>query len=65
MSGGCHVADLGPVRIAAACGYARLDAYLDHAADEHWRGLHLVKALSARWGRRPQDPGPGCIRDSQ
>jgi anti-sigma regulatory factor (Ser/Thr protein kinase) len=24
---------------------------------EHWRGLHLVEALSARWGWRPQDPG--------
>jgi anti-sigma regulatory factor (Ser/Thr protein kinase) len=24
---------------------------------EHWRGLHLVDALSARWGWRPQDPG--------
>lgn len=23
----------------------------------HWRGLHLVEALSARWGWRPQDPG--------
>jgi anti-sigma regulatory factor (Ser/Thr protein kinase) len=24
---------------------------------EHGRGLHLVQALSARWGWRPQDPG--------
>ena len=24
---------------------------------EHGRGLHLVEALSARWGWRPQDPG--------
>jgi anti-sigma regulatory factor (Ser/Thr protein kinase) len=24
---------------------------------EHWRGLHLVDALSARWGWRPQAPG--------
>jgi anti-sigma regulatory factor (Ser/Thr protein kinase) len=24
---------------------------------EHWRGLHLVEALSARWGWRPQHPG--------
>jgi anti-sigma regulatory factor (Ser/Thr protein kinase) len=24
---------------------------------EHWRGLHLVEALSARWGWRQQDPG--------
>lgn len=24
---------------------------------EHGRGLHIVEALSARWGWRPQDPG--------
>lgn len=24
---------------------------------EHWRGLHLVEALAARWGWRPQDAG--------
>jgi anti-sigma regulatory factor (Ser/Thr protein kinase) len=24
---------------------------------EHWRGLHLVEALSARWGWRAQHPG--------
>jgi anti-sigma regulatory factor (Ser/Thr protein kinase) len=24
---------------------------------EHGRGLHLVEALSARWGWQPQDPG--------
>ena len=24
---------------------------------EHWRGLHLVEALSTRWGWRPQDAG--------
>ncbi|MDQ2813479.1 MAG: ATP-binding protein [Actinomycetota bacterium] len=24
---------------------------------DHWRGLHLVEALSARWGWRPQDTG--------
>ena len=30
----------------------------DPAADaEHGRGLHIVEALSARWGWRPQDPG--------
>ena len=23
----------------------------------HWRGLHIVGALSARWGWRPQAPG--------
>jgi anti-sigma regulatory factor (Ser/Thr protein kinase) len=26
-------------------------------ATEHGRGLHIVEALSARWGWRPQDPG--------
>jgi anti-sigma regulatory factor (Ser/Thr protein kinase) len=31
---------------------------LDPAEDaEHGRGLHLVSALSTRWGWRPQDPG--------
>jgi anti-sigma regulatory factor (Ser/Thr protein kinase) len=30
----------------------------DPAADaEHWRGLHLVEALSSRWGWLPHDPG--------
>ena len=30
----------------------------DPAEDaEHGRGLHLVEALSARWGWTPQDPG--------
>jgi hypothetical protein len=24
---------------------------------EHGRGLHIVEALSARWGWRQQDPG--------
>ena len=24
---------------------------------EHGRGLHVVEALSARWGWTPQDPG--------
>ena len=24
---------------------------------EHWRGLHLVEALSGRWGWYPRDPG--------
>jgi hypothetical protein len=23
----------------------------------HGRGLHIVEALSARWGWRPEDPG--------
>ncbi len=27
------------------------------ADGEHWRGLHLVEALSARWGWRPRRPG--------
>jgi anti-sigma regulatory factor (Ser/Thr protein kinase) len=26
-------------------------------ATEHGRGLHIVEALSANWGWRPQDPG--------
>ena len=31
---------------------------LDPADDaEHGRGLHVVEALSARWGWTPQDPG--------
>ncbi len=31
---------------------------LDPAADaQHGRGLHVVEALSARWGWTPQDPG--------
>jgi anti-sigma regulatory factor (Ser/Thr protein kinase) len=30
----------------------------DAAEDaEHWRGLHLVEALSTRWGWRPQNDG--------
>jgi hypothetical protein len=24
---------------------------------EHGRGLHIVEALSARWGWQPRDPG--------
>ena len=28
MSGRCHVADLGPVRVVVTGGYARVDGYL-------------------------------------
>ena len=48
----------GEVVVVVTDSSPRPPVKLDPAEDaQHGRGLHVVEALSARWGWTPQDPG--------
>jgi anti-sigma regulatory factor (Ser/Thr protein kinase) len=53
-----HLGDSGMIAVIVTDSSADPPVRCDLADDtEHGRGLHIVEALSAKWGWRPEGPG--------